>query len=62
LSHFASPFLCWVFSRKGHVNYFPGLALKVTILISTFWVARITGMNHWHLRHKMFLKLISKLS
>jgi hypothetical protein len=28
LSHFASPILCWVFSREGLVNYFPGLALN----------------------------------
>jgi hypothetical protein len=48
LSHSASPFLWWVFSREGLENYLQADFEPRSLLISASWVARITGVSHWH--------------
>jgi hypothetical protein len=47
LSHSASSFLCWVFSRWGLTKYLLGWLWTIILLISATWVARIIGMSHW---------------
>jgi hypothetical protein len=41
-----SPFLWWVLSRYGLMNYLPGWLWTTIFLISVSWVAKITGVNH----------------
>jgi hypothetical protein len=49
LSHNFSPFLGWVFFKIGSCELFAQDWLQITILlISAFWVARITSMSHQH--------------
>jgi hypothetical protein len=46
LSHSTSPFLWWVSSRQGLMNYLPSWLWTVILLISAFWVARTTVVSH----------------
>jgi hypothetical protein len=50
LSHSSSPFLCWVFSSEGLLcmTDCQGWLQTMILMISASWVARITGMSHWH--------------
>jgi hypothetical protein len=61
LSHSTSPVWCWVFSRKGPVNYLPWLALNCDPMISAFWVARITGVSHRYLVTQIFIDWMIEL-
>jgi hypothetical protein len=46
LSH-SSPFLWWGFFEIGsHELFCPGRLQTTILLISTFWIARITGVSH----------------
>jgi hypothetical protein len=40
--------LCWVFQDRVSQTIFPGWLQTVIFLISVSWVARITGVSHWH--------------
>jgi hypothetical protein len=55
LSHSTSPIFCeGFFQGRVSQNYLPGLLWTVILLICASWVARITGMSHWHLAHNFF--------
>jgi hypothetical protein len=56
LRAYTTPFLWQVFSRQSLSNYLLGWFQTTIILISTSWVARITGMCHWHPTLHNFLK------
>jgi hypothetical protein len=43
-----------VFRDRVLQHYLPGLNLNCDPLISSSWVARITGMSHWHLAIHLF--------
>jgi hypothetical protein len=39
--------VCWVFSRQGSWTICLGWLQTVILLISSSWIARISGMSHW---------------
>jgi hypothetical protein len=52
LSHFTSPFLCWVFSRYGLTNYFPraGFELLSSWSLPTEYLGLQAGATSTHYR------------
>jgi hypothetical protein len=48
LSHCTSPFLWWFFLARVLQTICLGWLWTVSLLIYASWVARITGVSHWH--------------
>jgi hypothetical protein len=58
LSHSTSPFFVKGFFKIGsHRTFCLGQLQAVILQISASWVARITGVSHWHLVSFFFLNM-----